>query len=172
MGMDVMGKNSTSKRGSYFRNNVWWWHPLAGFITTHHSEIADKCEDWHSNSGYGLNGSNSRKLAQLLQADIDSGFASQYETQYRNEMASLPRTDCIICDATGIRSDELGVKNGFTTKELSAENQILTGRTLGWCNGCDGAGTTESFEANYPFSVENVQEFVDFLKECGGFSIC
>jgi len=171
MGMDVMGNNATSERGSYFRNNVWWWHPLAGLITQQYPDIADKCEHWHSNDGDGLNADDSYKLAQLLQTDIDSGALANYETDYRNKMASLPRTDCTICDATGIRTDELGVREGFTTKELSTENQILTGRILGWCNGCDGAGTCESFEGNYGFSVENVQEFVEFLRECGGFSI-
>jgi hypothetical protein len=57
-------------------------------------------------------------------------------------------------------------------KELSAEIQILVGRTHGWCNACDGVGTRESFAAGYPFSVENVQEFADFLSDCGGFQIC
>ena len=28
MGMDVFGKNPTDEKGAYFRNNVWFWHPL------------------------------------------------------------------------------------------------------------------------------------------------
>lgn len=28
MGMDVIGQSPVSERGEYFRNNVWWWHPL------------------------------------------------------------------------------------------------------------------------------------------------
>jgi hypothetical protein len=30
MGMDVYGKEPKSDKGEYFRNNVWWWRPLAG----------------------------------------------------------------------------------------------------------------------------------------------
>jgi hypothetical protein len=61
---------------------------------------------------------------------------------------------------------------GQHNKELSPEVQILTGRTHGWCNGCDGVGTQEAWDLSYPFSVENVEEFARFLSECGGFSIC
>lgn len=28
MGMDVFGQSPISERGEYFRNSVWWWHPL------------------------------------------------------------------------------------------------------------------------------------------------
>ena len=31
MGMDVIGLKPTSKEGEYFRNNVWWWGPLADY---------------------------------------------------------------------------------------------------------------------------------------------
>ena len=57
-------------------------------------------------------------------------------------------------------------------KELKPEVQILVGRTHGWCNGCDGVGTTESWLAGYPFSEENVKEFAEFLMDSGGFQIC
>tara|TARA_R100001163_G_C5053616_1_gene190174 strand:+ start:1102 stop:1566 length:465 start_codon:yes stop_codon:yes gene_type:complete len=30
----------------------------------------------------------------------------------------------------------------------------------------------DDFDRNYPFSVENVEEFVKFVKESGGFAIC
>lgn len=172
MGMDVYGKNPISERGSYFRNNVWWWRPLAEFICETHPEIAEHCEDWHSNSGYGLGATKSLELAKVLQADIDSGLVAEYEKRYNEWRANLPRTDCPHCGATGVRSDEVGVAHGMPNKELKQEIQILTGRTHGWCNGCDGVGTTENFGASYPFSVENVQEFVGFLSECGGFQIC
>ena len=30
----------------------------------------------------------------------------------------------------------------------------------------------EDYSAHYPFSKENVEEFCEFLEDCGGFSIC
>jgi hypothetical protein len=56
-------------------------------------------------------------------------------------------------------------------KKLSDETAILTGRTHGWCNACDGVGTRENWALSYPFTVENVREWCDFLEDCGGFAI-
>ena len=38
MGMDVYGRRPKSERGEYFRNNIWWWHPLADFILNHYTD--------------------------------------------------------------------------------------------------------------------------------------
>jgi hypothetical protein len=32
MGFDVYGKSARSEKGEYFRNNVWWWRPLAEYV--------------------------------------------------------------------------------------------------------------------------------------------
>jgi hypothetical protein len=39
------------------------------------------------------------------------------------------------------------------------------------CHGCGGSGVVRPAIANYPFCVENVQNFVLFLRACGGFEI-
>jgi hypothetical protein len=39
------------------------------------------------------------------------------------------------------------------------------------CNVCKGEGKVEDYATNYPFSVENVQEFSKFLVSSGGFNI-
>jgi len=46
---------------------------------------------------------------------------------------------CDICNATGTRSDEVGIKNGFTTRKIEEEGHPRNGET-GWCNGCNGTG--------------------------------
>lgn len=172
MGMDVIGVNPKSETGSYFRNNVWWWRPLADYCLTNHPHIAEACEYWHSNDGDGLDEEGSIALANALMDDIATGKVSDWERTYNEWRASLPREACRYCDCTGIRTDDVGVEMGMAEKELEPEVQILTGRTHGWCNGCRGIGTTESMLAEYPFSEENVREFAKFLTECGGFQIC
>lgn len=171
MGMDVYGKNPKSERGAYFRNNVWWWHPLAEFIEENYPEIAEKCEDWHSNSGYGLGSRDSVTLAKAIIADIERGMVDEWQDRYRKKLAELPRTDCALCGATGIRTDDKGLRLGYHDKALSETEAIVLGRATGWCNGCEGVGTTAHWACNYPFSVDNVQEFAEFLLECGGFRI-
>lgn len=172
MGMDVYGVNATTEKGEYFRNNVWWWRPLAVFICETYPEIARKCENWGTNDGDGLDGTDSAVLGQMILNDIADGTVANYERGYNAQLAELEREHCEYCNGTGIRKDEVGKDMGFITKELPTEVAVLMGRTHGTCNGCSGVGTKENFAMNYPFSTENVKEFAEFLLACGGFQIC
>lgn len=171
MGMDVIGVKPKNEKGEYFRNNVWWWRPLAGFIRDTYPDIAEKCDGWDYNGGDGLDEENSTELARLIREDLANGKVAEWESQYNEWRAEQPRENCSHCEATGIRRDKVGRENGMPDKELSPEVKILTGREFGWCNGCDGVGTTENWNAQYPFSKENVEEFAEFLEACGGFQI-
>lgn len=172
MGMDVFGKSPTSRRGEYFRNNVWWWHPLWEYCEELHGDITGAVENGHDNSGDGLDADDAHKLGLRLLADIESGVTAQYEMERNAHLANLPTSKCDWCEGTGIRSDVIGRQHGMPNKALSDSDAILLGRTHGWCNGCSGSGKLVAWETNYPFSVSNVQEFAEFLLDCGGFSIC
>lgn len=174
MGMDVYGKNPTSERGGYFRNNVWYWRPLWDYVCQVGAEIIDEelAEYGHYNDGAGLEEDGATELARVLAEELESGRTAIYERKNNEYLASLPREACQWCNATGIRTDEVGIQYGMPERELEPEVQILTGRTHGSCNACRGVGTVESFEANYPFTTDNVREFAQFLADSGGFSIC
>lgn len=172
MGMDVMGNDPKSEKGSYFRNNVWWWHPLWDYCQSLHEDIAGKVEYGHSNDGDGLDGDDAYHLGERLLSDIENGVTAEYETRYREHLASLPLNDCQWCKGTGIRTDEVGMEHGMPDRELEEATAIIVGRTHGYCNGCNGIGKEASWATNYPFSVDNVREFAEFLLDCGGFSIC
>ena len=172
MGMDVYGKNQESEKGAYFRNNVWWWRPLWEYCDGLHGDITNAVESGYSNDGDGLDAEEALALGQRLLNDIATGVTASYETSYREHLASLPTSDCDYCQGTGIRSDTVGVDNGMPDKELEEADAIILGRTHGWCNSCRGPGKVEHFATNYPFSVENVREFAEFLIECDGFEIC
>ena len=156
MGMDVYGRKPTSEKGSYFRNNVWWWRPLWDYVCEVAPELIDDDlrERGHFNDGAGLGGVKSRKLAEVLQNEIDSGSTAIYASNWQKELDALPDEPCDICGATG--------------KRLPAP-QVGPGNEE--CNGCKGKGTKRPLATWYPFSVENVQEFVDFLRDSGGFRI-
>lgn len=157
MGMDVFGKNKDSEVGRYFRNNVWWWRPLADYCKQVAPEICSNCQFWHSNDGDGLNAEQSRVLALALQTDLDSGKCEIYAEVYEKARAEMPKETCELCKGSGARTDAIGVQYGLNKP--------------GGCNGCEGTGKREGWEAGYPFSVENVKEFVAFLNECEGFEI-
>jgi len=171
MGMDVLGNNPSGESGKHFRNNVWWWHPLWGYCCEVLPEICNKVEEGHSNSGDGLDAEDSVLLAQALEESVRSGYAKRYETEYRQHLATLAREKCPLCEGTGTRMDAIGVQYGQHDKKLTPEQAALYGREFGWCNGCDGHGTRENFMTNYPFDVSNVEEFTQFLRQCGGFRI-
>lgn len=174
MGMDVYGKNPKNEKGEYFRNNVWWWRPLWEYCCAVAEEVIPNhvAEHGHYNDGAGLDEDGAIALAKILNEELESGRTEECERKHREYIASLPREECELCGSTGIRTDEVGVQHGMPERELPIEMQILTGRTHGYCNGCQGVGTRESFGTNYPFDTSNVKEFAEFLANSGGFEIC
>lgn len=157
MGMDVYGIKPKNEIGKYFRNNVWWWHPLANYCQFIAPSVSEKCKYWHSNDETGLDDSDSIVLAALLQAEVDSGRCANYEKQYEAARKTIPKETCEYCKGTGSRTDSVGIQYGLDKP--------------GGCNGCHGTGKAESFGSQYPFSLENVKEFIAFLENCGGFKI-
>jgi len=112
MGMDVYGENPRDKeKGAYFRNNVWYWHPLWDYVCKTCDDIIS--EEEHSSGHY-------------------------------NDGLLITDAQCRII-----------------VKVLS--EQLLNGETKVYAD--------YSSERDYPFTVENVREFRDFAKECGGFRI-
>ena len=149
MGMDVYGINPTSSDGDYFRNNVWWWRPLWDYCCHVDTELATKVPYGHSNDGDGLQTDEECQiLANQLQESIDNGSAESYIAEYYKEIEALPLETCRICGGTGKKTDE-------TT-----------------CFSCEGKGEVKSWAASYPIDIENIQNFANFLRKCGGFKIC
>lgn len=179
MGMDVLGKAPRSETGKYFRNNVWFWRPLADYCLKVAPDICAACEGWHFNDGDGLDAKGSVELAEALDLELATGRTLDYERRYREMVAALPNVTCRLCNGTGIRSDAVGVQHKMTVRvcegvdshEFHGEPHPRAGKE-GWCNGCNGRGYVKHDAASYPFSAENVEEFVAFLRDCGGFEIC
>lgn len=171
MGMDVYGKKPKNQRGEYFRNNVWYWHPLWDFCLDNF-EVASKVQYGHTNSGDGLGAKDSVEIARGIKKMIANGDAQKYIDDRAKRLDELERVVCSLCQGTGIRTDEVGTQMGMTERELQPEQVIVYGRTHGWCNGCDGEGNQEPWELNYHLTIENLLEFAEFLENCGGFKIC
>jgi hypothetical protein len=159
MGMDICGRNPTGERGQYFRNNVWWWHPLADYCIKVAPNICASCRHWHTNDGDGLDAAGAVTLADALRTEIDAGRTEAYARRYASDQELMPDQPCNICAGTGMRT--LGPYRG--ADDLN-EGGIK-------CNKCQGAGYVRPWASHYPFSTENVAAFVTFLRESGGFSI-
>jgi len=156
MGMDVYGKKPAKKSGEYFRNNVWYWHPLWAYCEHVHPEIANKVQDGHSNSGDGLEAEDALNLGLLILQDIENGSAQKYNEEYTSHLDSLEKETCANCSGTGIAK-----YNVELSQPLERE-----------CHVCDGLGKRDPWAKNYPFDIDNLKEFATFCINSGGFSIC
>ncbi len=154
MGMDVYGKKPTDETGKYFRNNVWWWRPLADYCCEVAPAITAKCQHWQTNDGDGLGKRDSLKLADVLKAKVAEGHTAAYAEIRAAELNALPDERCDICGGTGRRAEPPQLGPGDMP-----------------CNGCEAKGRRRPTDTYYPFSVANVEEFIAFLETCGGFAI-
>lgn len=150
----MYGVDPVSERGKYFRNNVWWWHPLWEYC----EEVYKPCRnvDGHTNGGDGLDNKHALELAGVLFEKLAKGEVAAYGASRQLVLDSLPDKTCDICNGTGQRPDGL---YGVEWKKVG-------------CNGCEGKGSTRPWECNYPFDEDNVREFAQFCAESGGFEIC
>jgi hypothetical protein len=185
MGMDVYGNKPADETGEYFRNNVWWWHPLADYCAEISPDTASRCQGWHSNDGDGLDADDSLALANALQREIDSGRCEVKVKVREAQLATLPNEPtlpnerCDSCAGTGsltmqqikrIEEKRAAIESGCSLDELfGLLHKFRVGEK---CNWCQGTGSRRAYARNYAFSVENVQNFVAFLRACGGFRIC
>ena len=152
--------------GIYFRNNCWWWRPLANFII-------DNC-DWltqeqqarlHDNSGFEFSQHEATTIADTLQKKVDDGTAKAREERSKKEMAVAEEWN------KGIHAQQ---------EELEKEAKKETGNPKivprdypkhiykKW----DDLQKATDHKAHYPFVEANVKRFICFLRECGGFQVC
>lgn len=151
MGMDVCGVDNPD---AYFRNNVWWWRPLADYCCDIAPDVTSHCHYWQSNDGDGLNAGDAIALADRLEVELVAGRTEAYAAIRQAELDRIPDEPCTICGGTGLRAAPPTVGPGDEP-----------------CNGCDSKGKRRPFDTYYPFSADNVRKFVEFLRVCGGFEI-
>ena len=153
MGFDVMGHKPKTEKGEYFRNNVWWWRPLWGYVAKQCSDILteEQIKGGCFNDGVLISAKKAQAIGLRLRFLIDQKEVKKFEDGYQKYLDSLPDEPCEHCKGTGKRDDEF---------------------VKGECNGCAGKGTRRPWASQYPFKEENVREFADFAIESGGFRIC
>lgn len=178
MGMDVFGNRPSSSTGRYFRRSVWGWRPLAQLVTTLCPKQSSGCRYWQSNDGDGLAGAEARALADALQAAIDNGTVTAYCRVRDAEIAGLPNEVCGLCGGSGVRPDDEDGNWDFQRRKIIPADANWRGMPhpragqRGCCNGCDGRGFNAPPEESYYLEPDDVRQFIEFLRACGGFRIC
>jgi len=126
MGMDVYGLKPKSQVGEYFRNNVWWWHPLWDYCCFLDNSLIEKVPNAHCNDGDGLNAIDSRKLGFLIKDAVENGSAEDYILSYNEYLESLPEESCHCIKSTSNVSTSLeSLLNSILQNQPQTKTQFV-----------------------------------------------
>ena len=166
MGFDLItwGEAKT-KDGEYFRNNVWWWRPLAQYVIEQ-TKCVDEfdVEGWAYNDNHFVPKETARAIAKQLRHLIKSGHTKKYEMAWNIKQKQLDEANDIVEKELEEFCKSVNKKLGKTSL---APMEFPKDDKEKW----EKIYSKKNFDANYPFSVENVKEFAKFCEECGGFTI-
>ena len=154
-----------NQEGTYFRNNVWWWRPLAKYVILF-TKVVPKDEEqcWGYNDNHIVQEEDAKQIAKQLRYLIKTGhtkkFAREWETRRKkiekhNEKVEKELETFTKEVQKKMRDDNL-VPRDFPKKDHDKWEKIYDKR---------------DHNGSYPFSVENVEEFAKFCEHSGGFSI-
>ena len=152
--------------GVYFRNNCWWWRPLANFII-------EKC-DWltqeqkerlHDNSGFEFSEDEALTIADTLQKQVDDGTAQAREEENKKERKVAEEWNAGLQK----QQDALGEE---AKKETGNKNIVPRDYPAHIYKRWDDLQKQQDWKSSYPFKEANVKRFICFLRECGGFQVC
>ena len=173
--MDVYGLEPRKEKGEYFRNNVWWWRPLWDFVA-HIDELyseekhanrlisEDLYQSGHCNDGVGLQTQEDcDELLNRLGWAIEEGLADAREKEVKEEIEKAEQKNKFIAkqkkDFQAKMKKKLGKEvppRDYPKSDYKEWQRIIN---------------QENYTAHYPFTVEHLEEFNKFLKNCGGFAI-
>jgi hypothetical protein len=153
--------------GHYFRNNVWWWRPLADFVLWLADEefTEEERKRWHDNGGFKVSEKKANIIADLLEMAIEKGMANRMEEENKRTMAKARKHNKKIEEQHKELRKIVEEKTG--KKEL-APIEFPEPFKSQW----DDIQKMTDYKAHYPFSVDNVKEFIIFCRASGGFEIC
>ena len=154
-----------SQSGTYFRNNVWWWRPLADYVIRFTKVVSDKdAESWHFNDNHKVNDQDAKMIAQQLEHLISTGHTKKYAEEFELLRKKAEKKNEVVEKELQAFSESVKKKYNqpgwapidFPKKEKQQWDRILQKRNS---------------MGNYPFNLENVKEFATFCKFSGGFTI-
>lgn len=150
MGFDISGIKPKTEVGIYFRNNLWWWHPLWQYVCHYCVDILtpEQAGGGHWNDGVEIQAWQVELIAERLQSLLASGEPRELEKRWKEAYALVPNVECPVCKGIGLTEEEL-----------------IT------CRCCNGKGIIKAEHDLSPFAESNVKEFADFCKDSGGFRI-
>ena len=152
MYFEIQNKWRDANPGVYFRNNCWYWRPLWAYVchVCDHILTPEEQNSGCYNDGLEIEQERVELMVIELEIQILMDNHIRHEEEYTKRLNNLPLEECNICGGAGHRDDVYHV---------------------GECNVCKGSGKRKHFDTKYPFSAQNVEDFVKFLSQSGGIQI-
>jgi hypothetical protein len=160
------GKYQEEVVGDYFRNNVWWWRPLASYVIQYTGCVSeDDTQMWSENSGHEVDDETAKQIHNQLQVLIESGHTQKFQDDYEKERLKAEKHNDKV-------EKKLEKFCKSVEKRLGKPNLAPMNFPKADKDKWDEIWNSRKWSASYPFSVENVKEFADFCRFSGGFKIC
>ena len=152
--------------GDYFRNNVWWWRPLASYVIKFTGCIDESDQvAWSENGGHEVDDQTAKQIHNQLMVLIESGHTKKFEDDYEKERLKAEKHNDKV-------EKELKKFCKSVEKKLGKPNLAPADFPKADHDEWERIYNKREWNASYPFSVENVKEFAEFCRFSGGFKIC
>ena len=152
--------------GDYFRNNVWWWRPLANYVIKFTGCVnEDDAELWSTNDGHEVDDQTAKQIHNQLQVLIKSGHTQKFQDDYEKERLKAEKHNDKV-------EKELKEFCKSVEKKLGKTDLAPADFPKADHDEWERIYHKKKWNASYPFSVENVKEFAEFCRFSGGFKIC
>ena len=167
MGFDLYSLgNHKNKNGEYFRNNVWWLRPLADFICEKTNCIEEKDKkSWQHNDGHQVDEVLAKQIANQLKALIKDGTVSKAIRENEEMHDQAEQNNKFVDRCHKLLADKV-------EKEQGKENLAPADQPKDDHDTWDWIQSKYNYGSSYPFTMENVEEFIQFCEDSRGFRIC
>ena len=157
---------SEDNPGDYFSNNVWWWRPLWSFVCASCDDFLSEkdMEGGNYNDGRKISKTKAVKIGKRLSEKLADGTVDMVCRRYELAKARADVHNKKVQKNLDKITKECQDKHG---KDLVPADYPEPFKTL-WKETYD----TKSWDSDYPFRKDNIEDFATFCLQSGGFEIC
>ena len=163
----LMSKYEDINPGAYFRNNVWWWRPLWSFVCENCEDILTE-KDMNNgcyNDAHIISRRKAEAIAVRLEEVIESEETEMWIKEHEDNLQQAKRNNKQVEAELEELKKLVEVETGnpdiypaiYPDKFKKKYDEIYDRR---------------DWASSYPFSKDNVINFIKFARQSGGFSIC
>ena len=163
----LMSKYEDINPGAYFRNNVWWWRPLWSFVCENCEDILTE-KDMNNgcyNDAHIISRRKAEAIAVRLEEVIESEETKMWIKEHEDNLQQAKRNN---------KQVEAELKELKKLVEVETGNPDIYPAIYPdkFKKKYDEVYGRRDWASSYPFSKDNVINFIKFARQSGGFSIC